>query len=245
MYTNCANNLSLADPINLVTAILGFAALVFGLPWGVNIIRKELKLRSADAACGFLAQLKASVANLQRAAYYPGVTKCVQTSVFFSFCSENERSELGKSNDGVIFRGSRNGGEIDNLDWQRFEACAQTVLTLFETSNGQMPLSKKMFLSFGDIQMILRDMLICKKHKLQMQRHKLHCSQDFVPGPIGSKESVESERADFDMLLGCIIAEIDKKTEKLMEDLWERLNSKSDKYCSVCSRTLENGSHAT
>lgn len=193
----------------------------------MNVIRKELQLRSADAVCGFLAQLKANLTNLQRAAYSPGSSREVWHSVFLSFCDATEKINIMKlrPEGDVCFAGDKSNDVAENHDWKKFEKCANKTLELFHTSSGQVPLSKEMFNNFGDIQMILQDMLICKKHKLQMQQHELHCSKVYTKGPVGSKDSIEAEMKNFDKLTNDIITDIDNKTEKLLGELWDRLKN--------------------
>jgi len=221
----------LAELINFVTAVVGLAALV----WGIHAIRKELMLRGADAACGFLAQLKANLANLQLAAYSPGGSRKVWHSVFISFCDVSVINNLKIPVGDVRFAGDKSNDADKNYDWLVFEECAKKTLKMFDSSNGQMPLSKAMFINFIDLQMILQDMLVCKKHKLQMQKHKLYCSKEYIAGPVDSEDSVKTEMNTFDKLIGEISDDIDIKTQKLMRRMWRRLKTKRELLSAVVS----------
>jgi len=205
--------------ISLITALIGLITLI----WGIKTIRNDLKLRSADAVCGFLAQLKAQLIILQQVAYTPGGSRKIWHSVFISFCNDNIIEDINIPEGDKHFSGFINCNNKDNHDWLIFRKCAKKILELFEVSNGQVPLSKTMYENLGDLQMLLIDMLKCKKYKIQMQQHKLKCSDKYNEGPVGSIESVNTEMENLDILINNIIREVDEKTQKLMNCLWKRL----------------------
>ncbi|MCL2811247.1 MAG: hypothetical protein FWD25_05075 [Clostridia bacterium] len=213
--------------IKLVTATIGVVALI----WGVDAIRKELQLRGVDAACGFLARLTASLKNLQRTAYTPGgskESKEARHSVFISFCSEKEKKALRVGSPDACFAGDQKAlaDTDENSHWRLFEDCAQKILTLFDESCGQVPLSENMFYDFGDLYMVLQDMLTCKKHKVQMYRHKLHnYPENYERIAIGSEKMVNDERLAFDKLIEGIIDEANKRTKTLLGRLWSKLQA--------------------
>jgi len=217
-----------AELIKYVTAVIGFSALI----WGVDAIRKEFLLRGVDAAVGFLARLTASLKNLKRVSYYPGTypddpsTAKAERSVFVSFCDERERDDfIGKANPSFSGVRKANAAPEDNEDWKLFEVSATKTLELFEVSDGQLPLSKKMFDNFRDLYMLLQDMLAHKKENMQMKRHTLHCINGVPDEYIGSESSVRDEMAGFVMLINAIITEADEKTERLLGEMWKELDS--------------------
>lgn len=206
--------------IKLITAVIGLFALI----WGIDAIRKELQLRSLDAACGYLARMATSLKKLKRAAYCPSSTGKLHDSVFISFCSYEVKQEIISGTGGRYFSGDKNADENsdENANWRIFQECANNTLSMFEEV-GQFPLSEKILVNFDYIQTTLMDMLLCKMNKTQLKRHSIR--DNSIKDPIDSPESVEDEMRDFDKLIDDTIEEVNSRRKRLLRKVWNVLDS--------------------
>ena len=118
--------------IGLISSIISFCILFVGA-----MIINELRLRGVDAICGFHARLKANLKKLKKtASLSDGVDFSAEKSVFLYFSQQYIREMLEKRNSSYFV------GDKDRL----FIPLIESTIELFTKSDGQVPLSKKMYL---------------------------------------------------------------------------------------------------
>ena len=162
----------------------------------------EMHLRGLDAVCGFYARLKANLQTLEKCSYKGDFNKFEETKSIFAYIIGCDKS---------IF--------IDD-DMVRFRESASRTITLFESSNGQVPLNKEMYKDIGDLILILNDIIFALAQNIKYTAHYQQPGENIL-----QSNNILDEHKYFMDIIGNITSDIDRCSEKMFggfRGLWKK-----------------------
>ena len=169
----------------------------------IRELRKELRLKGFDSICGFHAKLKSNLKTLIRyCSVYAKETITfdeIHQTAFLWFAIGNNRNILLKREnpfDGDLFF--------------KFKEHAGKTIDLFNTSDGQLPLSADMLTLFETLYSSLEDIV--------------SYSEINNTNTLGLLDIPEHHNK-FILNINEIIDEIDKKTPEMLKNFWVEINS--------------------
>jgi hypothetical protein len=191
--------------MGLVTAVISLILIVKGVQI-IKEIQKELHLKGFDAICGFHARLVSSLKTLKRlCSAIPNKKQSLKSkeehfSVFLWFCIREQRNNLLSQSDAF---------KEEYLT--RFKAQAEKVFNLFNTSEGQIPLSEK---HFSNLTKIYTELEVIVNHQ-----------KDDPINNILTPIMIVERHNEFENIIDEIINETEEKTKRLLSDFWKKLES--------------------
>ncbi|MDR0490937.1 MAG: hypothetical protein LBH28_06805 [Oscillospiraceae bacterium] len=194
--------------ISLVVAVISWIVIKKGLE-AIRELKKELRLKGLDAVCGFHAQLASNLKTLkQHCAVYgkeslksgssPENDESHKTA-FLWFADMNTRTTLLARND-----------SFEETHFTVVRKCAENTIRLFNSSDGQLPLSPNMLHKFRSLY-----------SELERFVYYDPCS----PTNALSAGRIVVEHKKFISIINAIIKEIDKKTPKMLKGFWDEIDS--------------------
>jgi len=182
----------------LIASIISLIAVIRGL-----IIIKELEMKGFDAICSFYAKLKS---NLEQLLSRVSIEKTINysngyASAFIKYCTPVERNIF------IEKAIAKNKKCFNEENWNTFKESIKNTINIFNSSDGQIPLSKNMDKNLA----VLRSSLL----EIDMLNPDT-CT-------FNSLELVRDKHENFLANIKSIIDEIDLITPKLMSEFWSKI----------------------
>jgi len=227
--------------IKLLTSIVTLGLLIFGAK-----MISDLKLRGVDAICGFHARLKVGLKDLKRAACKDKGIVMEQNEDDSEDDSEDEtgaaverkddtaagsetEDEIAAASSAFMHLSSGNKtisyltGKYTNCfsesEFQAFFECVKSINKFFLDTNGQVPLSKKMYDDLGRFNQIISDVIADKEQGKPFPKNPDSPEDGEL---LNTCADIKEKSDDFCNLIDSIIEEIDVGTKRLLKGLWGR-----------------------
>jgi len=196
-----------SDLLGVISGLLSVVLVVIG----VRLIR-DLRLRSVDAICDFYAKLKVLLRDSRRwSRNFENDEVAPEYSVFIWLSEEDTKKTLVAKNK---FTEDRYANFVESI---------REIDRLFKASDGQVPLSSKLYEDLEKLNAIVLCVLAKVDHKEQFPLNALNPKEGEL---LNDSAKIQAFAREFDSLIEGIIEEIDLKTKKLLGGLWKHLSKK-------------------